>query len=136
MFPRISVMAILATVAGLGSLPACAVAASDSPSRAEVKAQTRAAQRAGQLTPAGEGFRRVAPQPASTKTRAARKAEALQARRAGEFQKAGLEPEWKAARAAARVPSTTTRAQRKAATLAAARAGQLTPAGEGVKPRN
>lgn len=110
-----------------------ALAQTASPSRAEIKAETRAAEKAGQLTPAGEGSpRSYIPTTPSTLTRAERKAATLQARKAGELRKPGPEPEWKAARALARAPSTTTRAERKSSTLAAAKAGSLVPAGEGV----
>lgn len=132
---KASVISIVAAVTGFASLGAWGQGTQAPPSRAEIKAETRTALKAGQLTPAGEGSPAAAPQSPSTKTRAQRKAETLQARKAGELRRAGLEPEWKAARAAARVPSTTTRAERKATTLAAARAGQLTPAGEGVNTR-
>ena len=135
MFVKLSLLSIVTAVAPLVLSPAHAEPPSGPNWRAEVKAETRAAQRAGELTPAGEGVRREPPTAPSTKTRSERKAEALQARKAGEFRKAGLEPEWKEQRAAARVPSTTSRAGRKQSTLAAARAGQLTPAGEAVSPR-
>jgi hypothetical protein len=122
--PALAVAAL--TLASTGTLAQIA-----SPSRAEVKAETRAAEKAGQLAPAGEGSpRSYAPPTASMRTRAERKAETLQAREAGELHRAGPEPEWKAARAIARMPSTMTRAERKASTLAAAKSGRLIPSGE------
>lgn len=125
---------IVTAIAATASLAAWGQNSAPLPSRADVKAETRTAGRSGQLTPTGEGSPVAAPQPRSTKTRAQRKAETLQSRIAGELPRAGLEPEWKAARQEARVPSTTTRAERKSATLAAARANQLKPAGEAAQP--
>jgi hypothetical protein len=103
------------------------------PSRAQVKAETRAAAKAHQLAPAGDAadFRKPA-NATSTKTRSERKAETLLARKEGTLRPAGLGGEVKAERAAASLPrSSKTRAERKAETLAAAKAHQLTPAGEG-----
>ena len=52
--------------------------ASAPPSRADVKAETKAAEKAGKLTPAGEGTAPAeAPGAKSTKTRAERKAETM-----------------------------------------------------------
>lgn len=99
---------------------------SASPSRAEVNAETRAAEKAHQLTPAGEGSPAPAPEARSTKTRGERKAETLEARKTGQLHRTGLEPEYKEARALAKMPSTTTRAERKATTKAAEKSGQLT----------
>lgn len=136
MYPGNSTPVLVSALAVFLLLSMEAHGATASASRAEVKAETRAAQKAGQLTPAGEGLREAIPQAPSSRTRAERKAETLRARQLGELRKAGLEPEWKAARAAALIPSVTTRAERKASTAAAARAGQLTPAGEGAGPTN
>lgn len=129
MSAKVSILGVATAAAVFFTQAAGAQTAS---SRAEVKAETRNAQKAGQLTPAGEGSPKAAPQEPSSRTRGERKGETLQARKAGELRKAGEEPEWKAGRVAARTPSTTTRAERKANTLAAARSGQLTPAGEGL----
>ena len=99
-------------------------------SRAEVKAQTRAAEKARQLTPAGQG-----PQfkvsTASNKTRAQRKAETLAARRAHALQPAGEGDIQTADRSVRAAPSTVDRAARKAETRRLEKAGQLVPAGEG-----
>jgi hypothetical protein len=100
-------------------------------SRADVKAETKAAEKAGKLTPAGEA---AAPTVNSTgigptKTRAQRKAETLAARKAGTLQPAGSTQ--KADVAIQKAPPTTTRAERKAATAAARKNGELVPAGEG-----
>jgi hypothetical protein len=124
--------AVAALCAGFAFAGASSAQSSTSPSRAEVKAETHALEKAGKLVPAGEGSPSPAPLPLSHKTRADRKAETLQARKADELHRTGLEPEYKEARALAKQPSTTTRAQRKASTTAAARAHELTPAGEGV----
>lgn len=101
-------------------------------SRAEIKAETRAAEKAGKLTPAGEGVKPTQPGGAqSTKTRAERKAETREARKTGELEPAGEAGDFKSDQAARSATSTKTREQRKAETLAAAKAHQLTPAGEG-----
>ena len=98
------------------------------PTRAEVKAQTRAAQKAHQLVPPGEGSlpeRPFKPQ----KTRGDRKAETKIARQNGQLLPAGeIEPK------APPFHSEKTRAQRKAETRQAAKAGQLIPAGETLEP--
>ena len=107
---------------------------SASPTRSEIKSETRAAERAHQLTPAGEA---VYPPPVkqapSKYTRGERKNATLTARKSGELIPAGdAGVEEKDAKDMARAPkSTKTRAQRKAETLAAAKAHQLIPAGEG-----
>jgi len=99
--------------------------------RAEVKAETRRAEKEHHLVPAGEGTTPVpAPSKRSTKTRAQRKAETIAARNAGEVLPAGDAAVLKQDRDAKSLKSTKTRAQRKAETLAAEKAKQLTPAGE------
>jgi Domain of unknown function (DUF4148) len=99
-------------------------------SRADVKAETRAAEKAGKLTPAGQGGAPVAAAPAGpTKTRAQRKAETIEARKAGTLAPAG--PTQKADNAERAKPTAKSRADRKAETRAAEKAGELTPAGEG-----
>jgi hypothetical protein len=132
---KVSVVSMALAVGALTASMAFAQSGSSGSSRADVKAQTRAAQKAGELPAAGEGLRRVDPQARSSKTRQERKGEALAAGKAGEFKRAGIEPEWKEARELARTPSTTTRADRKSNTRAAAQAGQLTPAGEASEAR-
>jgi hypothetical protein len=129
---RASFLVAAVAVAALSPLPnAWAQGATGGQSRADVKAETRAAQKAGALVPAGETSPRQAPQTLSSKTRHERKAETIAAGNAGELRRTGQEPEWKTAREAARVPSTRSRPDRKATTVAAARAGRLTPPGEG-----
>jgi|SRR5450755_2748290 FlaG/FlaF family flagellin (archaellin) len=99
-------------------------------SRADVKSETKAAEKAGQLTPAGQG---AAPMEKSTtkstKTRAERKAETRAAAKAKELTPAGEGTNMKADTAG---PSTKTRAERKAETKAAIKSGQTQPAGEAV----
>jgi hypothetical protein len=118
----------------LSSAAGLAFGQASSPSRADVKAETRAAEKAGKLTPAGQG---TAPKDngavgTSTKTREERKAETRAAAKNKELTPAGPQhPAQKADAAARNQPSTTTREERKAETKAAAKAGELTPAGEG-----
>jgi hypothetical protein len=100
--------------------------------RADVKAETRSAEKAGKLVPAGQGptgdkdaaFK-------STKTRAQRKAETREARREGELEPTGEAAGLKEERAEDSAPSTTSRALRKAQTRELEKAGKLTPAGQG-----
>jgi len=102
-------------------------------SRAAIKAETRAAEKAGTLTPAGEGSP-VDPSLSSrsTKTRAERKAETRQARKSGELMPAGEVEDTKEERAELSPKhSSKTRSQRKAEVRADAKAGKLIPAGEG-----
>jgi hypothetical protein len=99
-------------------------------SRAEVKAETRAAEKAGKLVPAGEGPEFVVPKTSNT-TRAKRKADTRAAEKAGEIPPAG-DAEIAAQDQAIRAQKTTTnRAERKAQTRALEKSGGLTPAGEG-----
>lgn len=101
-------------------------------SRAAIKAETKAAEKAGTLTPAGEGSpvdRSLSSR--SNKTRAERKAETRQARKSGELMPAGETEDLKEEKAELSAHSTKTRAQRKAQVRADAKAGKLIPAGEG-----
>jgi hypothetical protein len=100
-------------------------------SRAEVKEQTRAANKAGQI-PSGEATPGDKQAPIrSTKTRAQRKAETMEARRKGELVNPG-EANYKGnmSQQKATAQSTKTRAERKAETLEAAKQGKLAPVGE------
>jgi hypothetical protein len=103
-------------------------------SRAEVKEETRAANKAGKLMPAGEAT--PAEKPASSaKTRAERKGETMQARKEGKLLTGG-EATYKSSmsqRDAAK-GSTKTRAERKAETKEAAKEKKLIPAGEAGEP--
>ncbi len=127
--PILKLTAVLA--ASFACHAAMAQASAPPVSRAAVKAETRAAEKSGQLTPAGEGSPGAkTPNTPSTKTRAERKAETLEARRAGTLKPAGP-----GGTLADRTPSSTksakTRAERKAETMQAAKEGKLVPAGEG-----
>jgi hypothetical protein len=121
----------LAAAVAATLLPALALAQASAPlTREQVKAETRAAQKAGQLTPAGQGgARSSAPAQPSTLTTAERKAQTLEARKQGELQPAGVTQ--KADVADAKKKSTKTREQRKAETAEARKKGELVPAGEG-----
>jgi hypothetical protein len=129
--------AIVAT-ATLLAAPAFAQTTSAPLSRAAVKAETRAANLAWQLLPAGEAID-VRPQAADTthKTRTERKAETLQARRNGELLPSGegLYRTYMSQHAGI-ANSTKTRAERKAETLEAAKQHKLMPAGEAVYPQS
>ncbi len=119
---------LIASVAAISSGLSSAQA---EPSRTQVKAETRAAAKAGQLVPAGEGPIVWQPSTKSTKTRSERKAETLQARAAGDLLPAGPAAGLKEERREYSRPSTVNRADRKADTRAAEKAGTLVPAGEG-----
>jgi hypothetical protein len=98
-------------------------------SRADVKAETRAAEKAGKLAPAGEGSAPMEKSTEkSTKTRAERKAETAQARKEGKLAPAGSLPDYPKD---SKSKGTTTRAERKAETKAAVKARETVPAGEG-----
>jgi len=130
MLPK-SVLAVSIAAAAM-SIAAFAQDSTPPISRAEVKAETRAAEKAGRLTPAGEG---AAPTEKvttkSTKTRAQRKAETMQARKSGDLAPAGEAEDAKEDKELRSTRSTKTRAQRKAEVRADAKAGKLIPAGEG-----
>ena len=75
-------LTIVAAVAAAMFTQASFAQASAPASRAEVKSETMAAEKAGKLTPAGEGSAPVEKSNAkSTKTRAERKAETQEARK-------------------------------------------------------
>ena len=91
---RIAIALLAATIAGPAAW--AQTSAASSPSRADVKAETRALEKAGKLEPAGPGGtreERMAPPPTSTKTRAERKAETRAAARAKQLTPAGEAPE-------------------------------------------
>lgn len=126
-----SVLVAAAAVAATFCWQSALAQASAPLSRAEVKAETRAAEKAGQLTPAGQGSAPTvkASDAGPAKTRAERKAETLAARKAGTLTPAGSSQNPDAAERARK--STKTRAERKAETLEAAKKGELVPAGQG-----
>jgi hypothetical protein len=95
-----------------------------------VKAQTKAAAKARQLTPTGQGPQfRVSRE--SNTTRAQRKSDTLAARKAHALEPAGGASIVAADRRAQAAPSTVDRAARKAETRRLEKSGQLVPAGEG-----
>jgi hypothetical protein len=105
-------------------------------SRADVQAEARAANTAGQI-PAGEESDRPKPMH-SAKTRAERKAETLEANKNGGLGSPGASSYRSnniAPREATR-NSTVTRADRKAATMQAVKDGRMLPAGEAEANRN
>jgi hypothetical protein len=133
MFSRIPHILLGAAIMCPGMHACMAQSASAPVSRADVKAQTRAAEKAGQLIPAGEGVSPVPEkQTKSNYTRAERKAATVEARKNGDLVPTGdAGEEEKIAKDETKARSTKTRADRKAETIAARRAGQLIPAGEG-----
>ena len=101
-------------------------------SREQRKAETAAANKAGKLTPAGQGGAPVDKSVAAsgpTTTRAERKAETAAAAKAGQLAPAGSTQKADVADAAR--PSTKTREERKAETIEAKKKGELVPAGQG-----
>jgi len=129
--PRLlATMAGLAVTAALYGAPTYAQSDSAPLSRAAVNAETRAANVARQLMPAGEGTPTdIALH--SSKTRIERKAETIEARRKGEIQPGGLGLyKSNMSQQTAMGNSTKTRAERKAETQQAAKDHTLLHAGE------
>jgi len=123
-------IAVAVTTTAALCQPAMAQTNSAPESRAQVKSETRAAEKAGELVPAGEGPEfKVSTK--STKTRAQREAETLAARKAGTLEPAGDGGILVADRKTEAQRTTVNRAARKAETRAEEKAGLLTPAGEG-----
>lgn len=123
---------MLAIAAVATALPSLALAQASAPlTREQVKEETRAAQKAGQLTPAGVGGARVSPSTATASTMTAEdhKAATLEARTKGEPAPAGATQQ--ADVAAQKHKSTKLREQRKAEVLEARKKGELVPAGVG-----
>jgi hypothetical protein len=118
--------------AALMSQGALGQAASSPMTRADVKAETRAAAKGGKLAPTDEG---VVPGPAtepkSNKSRAERKAETKAARAKGELEPTGEAGDLKSDPSNIPSTSTKTRAQRRAEVRAAEKAHAIPPAGEG-----
>jgi len=109
---------------------ALAQAASAPLSREQVKQETRAAQKAGEMTPAGGGHPvSRSKQTHSSLTKEQRKAQTLEARKKGELQPAGSTQ--KADVAMQKQTSTKTREQGKAEVMDARKKGELAPAGGG-----
>lgn len=108
-----------------------AIAQTDAPkARADVKAETAAAKKKGELTPAGEGMPQEKMSKKSDKVRADVKAETAAANKKGELTKAGEgAPQEKMAKKTEK-----SRAQVKTETLAAEKKGDVPPAGEAAAP--
>jgi hypothetical protein len=126
-------LAAIALAIGSVAFTPVAFAQGEQPlTRAEVKSETRALEKAGQLTPAGEGSP-VGPEKnfKSTKTRADRKAETKLAAKNHELTPAGSAGQFKADAALRAQPTQRSRPERKAETRLAQKNRQLTPAGEG-----
>lgn len=131
MSSRSMMVVALATVATLAWQDAAAQA-SGPVSREQRKAETAAANKAGQLTPAGQGGAPTAKSAApagSAVSRAQRKADTAAANKAHQLAPAGSTQKADVADAA-RKP-TITREQRKAETMEAKKKGELVPAGQG-----
>jgi len=129
MSSKFILVAALATAATL--CWECAWAQASGPvTREQRKAETAAANKSGQLTPAGQGGAPQAKAAAtpSTRTRAQRKAETAAANKAGQLTPAG---QGGTPQAATPTASTKTREQRKAETAEARKKGELVPAGQG-----
>jgi hypothetical protein len=133
-------LALSAIVAAVAVFSQAAFAQASAPasgvSRDQRRADTAAANKAGKLTPAGEGGtpQATTPNAPSTKTRDQRRTETASAAKAGKLTPAGEGGTPQATTPNA--PSTRTRAERKTETASAARAGKLTPAGEGGTKNN
>ena len=126
-----SILVAALAVAGTLAWQAVSAQASAPVTREQRKAETAAANKSGQLTPAGRGGAPQAKSTAtSTKTREARKAETATAGKSGQLTPAG---QGGAPQAKSTATSTQTREARKAETAVAAKSGQLTPAGEGPR---
>ena len=124
----VSALAVAATLAWQS---VSAQSASEPVSRQQRKAETAAANKAGQLTPAGQGGAPQAKSTAkSTVSREQRKRETAAANKAGQLAPAGATQKGDDAERARK--TTASREQRKAETAAANKAGKLTPAGEGA----
>lgn len=110
---------------------------STSPSRAEVKAETRAAEKAGKLAPAGQGpgaMSSGASAGMSDKSRATGKSETKAARAEGNLKPAGEASEMKDDKKEKMARSTKTRDERKAQTRADVKSRSIQPAGEAAQP--
>ena len=123
-------LALSAIVAAAAVLSQGAFAQSQSPTRAEVKAEARS----GALAPAGQGPETAGPiaSAGSETTRAQRKSKTRMAREEGKLVPAGQGPRTVGPIASA--GSDKTRMERKDATKAARKAGTLTPAGQTPNP--
>ena len=113
------------------SLCSIAVAQDQPLTRAEVKQETRDAEKAGTLTPAGEGSPLTVNSAKSTMTRSQRKAATLLARKNNELIPAGGAASYKSDIALRAQRTTARREDIKTATRLAEKRRDLVPAGEG-----
>ena len=114
-----------------------AFAQASSPSRADVKAETKAAEKSGKLTPAGEGPGAMTSGTAgkSDLSREERKTQAKADAKSHKMTAAGEGPgAMTSGGTRGDKSSTTTKEARKAETKAAAKNKQLQPAGEAAQP--
>jgi len=129
---KLALGAVVAAIAVFSQTAFAQAAASAPVTREQRKADTAAANKAGQLAPAGEGKAGTTqPSTATDKTRTDRKAQTQSDIKSGKTAPAGDAAVQKADKADAAKPSQTTRDARKAQTEADRKAGKLTPAGEG-----
>ena len=113
-----------------------AFAQASSPSRADVKAETKAAEKSGKLQPAGEGKAAMSSASGpSDKTRDERKTQTKADAKSGSMQPAGESATAKDDKASKSSKSTKTKADQKAETQADVKGKKTTPAGEGVDPK-
>jgi hypothetical protein len=120
--------ALAAIVAATAVFAQTAFAQASAPvTRDERKAETAAAQKSGQLTPAGQGNVSPTPSKSSDKTRDERKAQTNADAKSGKLAPAG---EGKSGTTQPATTSDKTREQRKAQTEADRKAGKLAPAGD------
>ena len=129
-------LVLAAVAAAVAVFSQGAFAQASSPSRAEVKAETKSAEKAGALTPAGQGPGAMGKQPstASDKTRDERKMQTKSDIKAGATSPAGEASEMKMDKADKAKGTDKTRAERKAQTKADVKSGKTQPAGEAAGP--
>ena len=121
---------VIAAVSALLAQGAMAQTAAPGATRADVKAETAAAKKKGELTPAGEGMPQEKMAKKSDKSLAEVKAETAAANKKGELAKSGEgAPQEKMAK-----KSDKARAEVKAETAAAKKKGDIVPAGEAAAP--
>ncbi len=125
-----NVASVIAAVSALLAQSAMAQTTPDPKTRADVKAETAAAKKKGEVMPAGESAPQQGAGSKSTKPRADVKAETASAKKKGDLVPAGeTTPQDKTA-----AMSGKPRAEVKAETAAAKKKGELVPAGEGTTP--
>ena len=129
-----SKFALAAIVAATAVFAQTAFAQASAPvTRDERKAETAAAQKSGQLTPAGQGNVSPTPSKSSDKTRDERKAQTKADEKAGKIAPAGDAGGQKEDKAMKSTGTETTRDERKTKTKQQQKNKELKPAGEGAK---